>query len=288
MARYGSLRLRPLLLAAAILLAVAVPGFGQGGAPGGASGGAQGGASSGGGKPASSETAESGDRARPSGARGGSDGSTSVVPAAGDAEYRFAAWLESSREGARLADVRERLRLAAGPALRAGAPLDAFVSRVREAAAKGAPPALVADAVEADAARWTWLAGSLAGEDWPPDDAATDLYLAVATAFRNGLDARAVSGVVSWARGSGSRAGRAVAALSTAAAVSAEFGGEGAGDSARILAASRLGIGRYDDVAALAAKAARAGISAAKFESALAATIGEGGSLADLERSLFN
>ncbi len=287
MARYGSLRLRPLLLAAAFLLSVAVPGFGQGGAPGGASGGG----SSGGGKPAASETAESGDRARPSGARDGSDGSTpggtSVVPEAGDAEYRFAAWLESSREGARLADVRERLRMAAGPALRAGAPLGAFVSRVREAAAKGAPPALVADAVEADAARWTWLAGSLAGGDWPPDDAATDLYLAVATAFRNGIDARAVSGLVSWARESGSRAGRAVAALSTAAAVSAEFGGEGAGDSARILAASRLGIGRYDDVAALAARAAGAGLGAARFESALASTIGGGGSLADLERSLF-
>jgi hypothetical protein len=190
-------------------------------------------------------------------------------------------------EGSRLASVRERLRTLAGPALRAGVPLDAFVSRVREAVAKGAPPVLVAEAIESDAAAWIWLAGILADGTWPPENAATDLYLAVATAFRNGLDTGAVSGLVSWARVSGSRTGKAVAALATASAISSEFGASGAGDVARIVAASRLKIGRYDDVAALAARAAASGIGADRFDSALAATLGAGGSLADLERALF-
>lgn len=286
----------PLLPVAAFasLLALAAPGAvcAQGG------GQAAGNGSASGGKPTAaaqgsegSSPSGAGSQAAEQPARTGagrqSRGSAASSAFVSDQERKFDQWLSSAREGARMESVRGRLKSAAKAALEAGVPLEAFIARIQEAVAKGASPETVAAAIEADAARWIWLAGLLDGGTWGAS--APGFYLAVAAAFRNGLNEAAVIDVVSWARASRSTTEKAGAALTAAAAISAAFGARDAriGAAARVLAASRLKPGDYDDVAALAARAAAAGMGTARFLAALESTIGSGRPLADLEKTLF-
>ncbi|MBN2875142.1 MAG: hypothetical protein JXM71_08600, partial [Spirochaetales bacterium] len=206
----------------------------------------------------------------------------------------FDEWLDSFRDGQRLADVRDALRPIVEPALAAGVPAAAFTSRVREAVAKGVAPEVVVQALRDDAERWMWLASLTQGRSWPPAASSSGLYLAVAAAFRNGEDSASMRAVVEWGASTRASAEKTAAALMTAATVRASFGvasGEPghAGDSgvALVLARSRLRVGQYSEVAKLAAKAAEAGIGMDRFLAALEATIGRGGRIADLERTLF-
>ncbi|OHD28215.1 MAG: hypothetical protein A2Y38_01175 [Spirochaetes bacterium GWB1_59_5] len=201
----------------------------------------------------------------------------------------FDLWLATSKEGARLGSVYERLRKTAAPALTAGVPLEAFKARVREAAAKGAPPDIVAAALEADAARWIWLSNLVRDGSWPPVKTAAGFYLSAASALRNGVSEAAVSDLVTWAKATRAGAEKAGAALTVAAALSAALGTRGGqSDSvARIMATSRLKIGQYDAVTALAYRALATGVNAERFLTVLESTVGQGQPLIDFEKALF-
>lgn len=207
---------------------------------------------------------------------------------------RFSSWFDTSKEGRVLASVREALMGLVTRAMKAGVPYEAFIARIKEAVAKGASPDTVVKALSEDAARWIWIAGLLDGSSWPPASVAPGFYVATASALRNGVDEASVRALVLWARDSGAGAEKAGAALTAAAAVSTALrsgsGGLGAGDSggaALLLVRSRLRVGQYQAVADMARRAAAAGVGADRFMAALGATLGTGGSLADLERALF-
>jgi hypothetical protein len=204
-------------------------------------------------------------------------------------EKEFESWLATSKEGSRLGDVYERLRNSAAPALMAGVPIEAFKARIREAAAKGAAPEIVAAAIEADAMSWIWLANLVKAGTWPPAKTAAGFYLATASALRNGLGETAVRDLVVWCADLHMDPERAGAALTGAVSLSATLGTRGSpSDSvARLLAASKLRIGQYDSVTALANRALAAGISAERFMATLQETLGMGKNLSGLEKALF-
>jgi len=299
-----SLRSRSLpasALTAAILLASLGAAFAQGGGQSGGQGAGQGGG--GGSAPAESAPATPEKPAAPSsGGSGGVQDSTrkdagpadkerpaeQLTAAVRKQERKFDDWLASSTEGARLERVRGQLRKLASAALGAGVPLEAFTARIREAVAKGASPETVVSAIQTDSVRWIWLAG-LVDDSWPPARNEAEFYLAVAAALRNGLGDDAVREIVAWARATRASAGKAGAALTGAAAVSSAFGVQetGHGSCARTLATSKLRVGEYDAVAALAARAAVAGIDYGRFLAAMEATIGRGLPLSELEGTLF-
>ncbi|MBN1242767.1 MAG: hypothetical protein JXA15_08675 [Spirochaetales bacterium] len=205
-----------------------------------------------------------------------------------DAVEAFGRWLETSGEVSRFLPVRYRLLAAAVPAIEAGAPAEAFRIRLREAAAKGASPETTADALEADAARWTALA-RLIGTDWPPASKSAAFYVSAALAMRNGIELEAVAGVAAWARAEKSSPERAAAALTAAATLRAaiSLSPAEAGRAALAVAASRLKVGHFDDLVELAERAARSGLSPFLFLAALESTFGSGEGLEDLERRLF-
>lgn len=197
-------------------------------------------------------------------------------------------WLETSREVSSFLSVRYRLLAAAMPAIEAGAPAEAFRIRLREAAAKGASPETAAEALEADAARWTALARSL-GPDWPPAAKSAAFYVSAALAMRNGLELEAVAGVAARARAGKASPERAAAALTTAATLRASIAlsPSEAGRAALAIVTSRLKVGDFDGLAVLADRAAHAGVTAFLFLAALESTLASGGSLKDLERRLL-
>jgi hypothetical protein len=180
------------------------------------------------------------------------------------------------------------LKLIADPALKAGVPAEAFISRIREATAKGVKPEVLVQALEEDASNWTWLAGVVRGTSWPPNKASREFYLSAAMAFRNGLDRVAVKGVVEWASGSRASAEKTGAAMMTAAAIASRLRSPSAGgEIALVLARSRLKVGQFPELAELATKVAASGTSAERFLSALGSTIGRGSKLAVLEKALL-
>ncbi len=203
------------------------------------------------------------------------------------------AWLASSKEAAGLGAVRDLLWSIAEPALDEGVPAGAFISRIREAVAKGAVPEVIVKALEADAARWIWVARIVQGSSWPPSKSAVDFYLASSTALRNGLAEPAARSLVGWAVESGASAEKIGAAMTTAASVAIAYRANGSasgtplGDAAGILARSRLRVGQYSIVAELAVRASVAGIDAGRFMISLEATIGRGRSVAEFEKALF-
>lgn len=278
MARHVSIHSAVLLLGAAILMALSMPAFAQ---PPGGSGPAGGGE-----RPASSGGGDKGTYSEPS-VRAGTDAAT-----AGGGAHDFEAWLTSSREGQRLVPVRERLLAIATPAIQAGVPHQAFTARIREAVAKGVAADIIVQALEVDADRWIWLAGILKDADWPPARSAPDLFLGAASALRNGLARGTVSDVVLYARSSGASAEKAGAALTTAAAVSTVYrAGDSVpgalGNAAALLVRSRLKVGQYASIVDMASRARSAGIDAERFIAAMEESLGRGGTLADMERSLF-
>jgi len=200
----------------------------------------------------------------------------------------FGRWLETSREVSSFFPVRYRLLAAAAPAIEAGAPAEAFHIRLREAAAKSASPETAAEALEADAERWTALARSL-GPDWPPAAKSAGFYVSAALAMRNGIGLDAVEAVASWTRSAKASPERAAAALTAAATLRASiaFSPAEAGRAALAVAASRLKVGDFDELALLAERAARSGVTPFLFLAALESTLGSGGKLKDLERRLF-
>jgi len=276
MAHHHSARLAAIFWGMALLLALSVPAQAQ---PSGGSG-------TGNDKPVGSGGGDKGGYSAPAG-RGGTD-----MAASGSAAADFEVWLSSSREGQRLTSVRERLIAIATPAIEAGVPFQVFSARIREAVAKGVAPDIIVQALEVDAGRWMWLAGVLRGADWPPARSAPDLYLSAASALRNGLMQQAVSDVVTFARSSGAPAEKAGAALTTAAAIVTVYrNGDSLpgilGNAAVLMIHSRLNVGQYAAVADMANRARAAGIDAGRFIAAMEASLGRGGTLADLERSLF-
>jgi len=268
----------------------ATGGAGSGG--GGTTGGTISGAEPAGSKPSVKSEARSEKKTGTAGRTGGTDRQSEAGTAGTEAKspyMEFNSWLVTSKEGARLGSVYERLRKSAAPALAAGVPLEAFKARIREAAAKGAAPDIVAAAMEADAARWIWLAGLVRNRAWPPAKTAAGFYLSAASALRNGLGETAVRDLVIWSAVSHIDSKRAGAALTAAVSLSAALGtrGEQSDSAAVLLASSKLSIGQYDSVTALANRAVAAGISADRFMSSLEATIGKGRTLADMEETLF-
>jgi hypothetical protein len=261
---------------------------------------AQPGGSQGGGAPAAGGGPAGGDGAQASGAAsdrsGGESGSPSISPGgrAGspvlsgkDASAAFGAWLASAREASQLSGVVSRLQAIANPSLEAGVPVEAFIARIREAAAKGVRPEVLVQALEEDASRWTWLAGVVRGASWPPDEASPGFYVSTAMAFRNGLDRAAVQGVVVWAAGSRASAEKTGAAMTTAAVIASRLRDPAAGgEIALALARSRLKVGQFPEVVELASKAAASGMSPARFRAALEATVGRGSKLAVFEKAL--
>lgn len=215
-------------------------------------------------------------------ARGSTDEATGAR-----AELEFRRWLASYLSGGELEETRSRLEAIAVVALRAGVPADAFKARIREAVAKRATSETMLRAIEEDARRWVWLAGLLDGSAWPPGDRAAELYLAASTALRNGVAEASVAGLLSWARDTDADAAKAGAALTTAASLSMTFRDAATGDAALTLLRSRLRVRQYSAVVELAVRAQSAGVTPLRFLEALEATIGQGGSLRELERALF-
>jgi len=293
-------RFLPLLISVFIIMTV-VPGLAsaQGGGHGpsdGASGDASGTASGDKSEPAGSG---SGEKAGSPGSAGSAAGKASPGGAGSATSpqvqlQKIQSWLETSKEGKSLSGVRESLMLMSARAIEAGVPYEAFVARIREAVAKGANPDIIVTALEADASRWIWVASIVEGSSWPPQAVAPEFYVAAAAALRNGVDEASTRTLVEWSRDSRVSAEKAGAALTTAAAVSAalRFMGTGAGSgnpgaAALILIRSRLRVKQYSEVADLAGRAHASGMGAELFMAALEATIGKGGSLSDLEKTLF-
>ncbi len=275
MAHHRSAPLAALFWGMAIVLAFSAPAYAQ---PSGGSG-----ATAGGDKPVGIPGGDKGGYPAPAGRAG-------LDAASGDGD--FEAWLGSSREGQRLSSVRERLLAIATQAIEAGVPPQVFSARIREAVAKGVAPDIIVQALDVDASRWIWLAGILKGADWPPARSAPGLYLAAASALRNGLTQQTVGDVVVYARSSGAPAEKAGAALTTAAAITMVYRTGDTmpgvlGDAAMLMIHSRLKVGQYAAIADMASRARSAGIDAGRFIAAMEISLGRGGTLADLERGLF-
>lgn len=275
MAHHRSAPLAALSWCMAVVLALAAPAYAQ---PSGGSGSAAGGD-----RQVGSDGGDKGGYSLPTG-RVGTDAASGV----GD----FEAWLGGSREGQRLSSVRDRLLAIAAQAIEAGVPPQVFSDRIREAVAKGVAPDVIVQALEVDTSRWMWLAGVLKGASWPPARSAPDLYLAAASALRNGLTQQTVGDVVVYARSSGAPAEKAGAALTTAAAITMVYrSGDSTpgvlGDAAMLMIRSRLKVGQYAAIADMASRARSAGIDAGRFIAAMEMSLGRGGTLADLERGLF-
>lgn len=275
----------PRIVAAAMLLAIGVGAFAQGGqGSGGQSDQAAQGKEQPDGTPAAAASASASGRA------GADTGERPSSEARGEAtraraELEFMRWLDSYMPGGELETTRARLREMAAVAIEAGVPADAIKARIREAVAKRVSAETMLRAIEEDALRWRWVARLLDGSDWPPDDRAAELYLAVSTALRNGVGEASVAKLIIWAKGAGADAAKAGAALTTAASLSMTF--RGAGDAALTLLRSRLRVRQYSAVVELAVRARTAGVTPERFMEALEATLGRGGSLRDLERALF-
>lgn len=277
----------PRIVAAAMLLAIGVGAFAQGGqGSGGQPDQAAQGKEQPDGTPAAAASASASGRA------GADTGERPSSEARGEAtraraELEFMRWLDSYMPGGELETTRARLREMAAVAIEAGVPADAIKARIREAVAKRVSAETMLRAIEEDALRWRWVARLLDGSDWPPDDREAELYLAVSTALRNGVGEGPVAGLVSWAKGTNADPAKAGAALAAAASISAAFRGAGAGDAALTLLRSRLRVRQYSAAVELAVRAREAGVTPERFMEALEATLGRGGSLRDLERALF-
>jgi hypothetical protein len=290
----SSLRLATIMTITALMLMTGAVFAQSGGQPGGSSGAGQSPAGGSGTDSPGQPSPDTGARQPGDGSSGGAGNDSgrqgSVAGKTGqDQEAVFDEWLSRSGEGAKLSGLRDRLRSIAAPALKAGVPAEAFMARIREAVAKGVPPAVLIQALDEDSSRWIWLATVVRGSSWPPAEASAGFYLASAAALRNGLDEDGVRRVLSWAIGVRASAEKTGAALTTAAAVSLRLRSPAmGGDTALLLAQSKLKVGQFPAVAGLASKAIASGMSPGSFMATLEATIGRGSKLPDLEKALFN
>ncbi len=270
---------RPLAVAAMLILLAAAPAAAQ---PSG-SGGPAGGPVAGGGQDGAGDGSGGG---APRVSRDGREGS---LAGGAMSAAEFGAWLDSSREAVRYAAVRPRIRETAAAAIAAGVPAEAFISRIKEAAAKGIPPDTLAAALEADAARWITVAALLRGRDWPPGEERADFYLAAGSSLLNGVGMPALAALVDWAVGAKAAAGRTGAILGTVASMGNAFRWtpETGARLALALAASRLKPGDFPALAELAGRAAAGGVSAQAFMEAAEAVFGAKGGIAELKKRLF-
>lgn len=199
---------------------------------------------------------------------------------------RFFAWLSSSPEGLRLAEYRAGLEALAAASIAAGVPADAYKLRIKEAAAKGVAPSIVMAALREDARLWDALGAALRDTGWPPAAKAADLYIVSATSLRNGLAFSAVLELLDWAapaRAQSERIGAVLKALTVIAASLPLDAGE-AGRAALALAQSRLPVGQFDELTALARAAAARSVPPGEFASALIDALRRAKPLEELSR----
>ena len=271
-----------ILLAAAI---IKIPAFAQGTGP-----------SSSGNKPETETTDnDSGNKPRSQlSGRIGTSGNQRTIQSAFTNEKSFLLWLETSEEGRPFASIRERLVTLLRISFEAGVPPDAFFTRIREAVAKGADPETILNAMEIDTNNWIWLSGILKNGNWPPAAVAGNFYIAVSSAFRNGVNKETIRELAEWSRDSKVKAEKAGAALTAAASVFAIFnlnknydGSENPSSIAIILLKSRLQVRQYYELAGLAQKAYTNNYDIDQFMVIFKNVIQKGGTFNDLSRSFF-
>lgn len=184
---------------------------------------------------------------------------------------RFGDWLAASPEGLRLAEYWADIEALAYASLAAGVPVDAYKLRIKEAAAKGVAPAIVMAALREDARHWDKVGAALWDKGWPPMEKAPDLFIASATALRNGLAFSAALELFEWAAPARAQSERVAAVLKALTLIVASLplnAGE-AGQAALELAKSRLPVGQFDELAGLAAAAAMRSVPPGDFARAL-------------------
>ncbi|HAE20777.1 MAG TPA: hypothetical protein DCG47_00415 [Spirochaetaceae bacterium] len=180
---------------------------------------------------------------------------------------QFLNWFVSSQEGLRLAAHRADIEALAYASIAVGVPVDAYKLRIKEAAAKGVAPPVVLAALREDARLWDELGNALSDKGWPPAPKAADLYIAAATALRNGLALSVVLELFGWAAPARAQSERVGAVLKALTLIVAKLPMEerDAGRLALELAKARLAVGQFDELAALAGAAAGRSIAPGEF-----------------------
>jgi hypothetical protein len=201
---------------------------------------------------------------------------------------RFSDWFLSSAEGRRLALFRMDIEALAYASIEAGVPADAYKLRIKEAVAKGVEPAIVLAALREDANYWDAIGPLLVNKGWPPTAKAADFYVAAATALRNGLAFSAVRELLEWAAPARAQAERASAVLKAITLIASRIGADAgqAGQLALELMKSRLPVGQFDELAALANAAAERSVGPGDFTRALLKALRLTKPLEELARSL--
>jgi len=159
--------------------------------------------------------------------------------------------------------------------------------RMKEAKAKNVAPDVFIRALEADTVRWQRIAALLGDSRWPPAARAPDFYIAASNALRNGVDEGTISTLITWALASKGTPERAGAVLMSVSSLTGLMDGAELSRTAGLIAASRLRVGDFDDLAALLKRAAAVGRSSAELLAAMEAVLGSRGTLRTLERRLF-
>jgi hypothetical protein len=211
-----------------------------------------------------------------------SGGSGSGAP-----QFLFASWLDSSPEGRRYQEVKTRVQELSDLAREQGIPLEVFMIRMKEAMAKNVAPVVFIGALEKDTAHWLRIDALLGETGWPPAAKAPDFYIAASNALRNGVTEETVSALIAWAMASGGTPERAAAVLMSVSSLTGLMHSLELSRAAGLIAASRLRVGDFDDLAALLMRGYTAGLSSAELLAAMEAVLGSRGTLRSLERRLF-
>jgi hypothetical protein len=168
-----------------------------------------------------------------------------------------------------------------------GIPLEVFMLRMKEAMAKNVTPEVFIGALEADTAHWLRIAALLGKTGWPPAAKAPDFYIAAGNALRNGVHEETISALISWALASRGTPERAGAVLMSVSSLTGRMPPPELGRAAGLIAASRLRVGDFDDLAALLLRGYAAGLGSSELLAAMEAVLGSRGTLRSLERQLF-
>jgi hypothetical protein len=180
-----------------------------------------------------------------------------------------------------------RVRELADLAREQGIPLEVYMLRMKEAMAKNVGPDVFIGALETDTAHWLRIAALLGKTGWPPAAKAPDFYIAASNALRNGVNEETVRTLVAWAVASGGTPERAAAVLMSVSSLTGHMLPPELTRAAGLIAASRLRVGDYDDLAALLMRGYAAGLDSAELLAAMEAVFGGRGTLRSLERRLF-
>ena len=221
-----------------------------------------------------------------------SDGSGTAIrgdadPGSAGSQLRFGLWLEGSPEGQRYQSVATRVQVLAAAAGEAGVPLEALMTRMKEAMAKNVAPEVFVQALEADVGNWLLVAALLGGTRWLPAEKAPAFYSAAGNALRNGVGMQTVSTLTSWAmafRGTSERVG---AVLMSVSALSGLMDSLEISRCAVIMASSHLRVGEFDSCAALLKRASAAGRTSSELLAAMEEVKDGRNFIRNLERRLF-